>query len=651
MMMWGNVYVVGCIYKTSLFKNEIKERRKIKMKKFISVILTFLLILPILSQIPVSASSNIDVILNGQLITFPDAQPKIINNRTLVPVRSIAEALGGNVEWDQKTQTAIIQRGLNTAVFQIGKNKAYSKKIKSLDVDAKIIDGRTYIPLRAVSEIFDARVEWDGSKNRITISCDELTDKKIIDQFYTQGFFYFVHYYSEFQSNQNDLFYSFAKVLSDIDGFGEKIAIGGIENMVQLVGTGDFSSLLNNPLKDYNKDVLKKNVEKILENIPENNMVDTPINETVKTFLSYLKKGVKFEKKEFEAKAKKALNTEYFERIEKLSAIGEALGNFKWAGYTSEALEYFLNDYTTNALYLEILKNATNDSDLKKAISELETLYTKKAAGAFIKICDELKKEAGGEILNLVPMYSIATFLTDITTELTGVRKYAENVENATAIMNITFDLMFYYSDLFNNCYDWKNKELKSSTTQEQWSDVVNAFVISKAGLIEAYRCMEAITKDSAEKIYLNKQIELIESIKINQNLPDSNDEMFYLGDISKDIKQELCCNQWISNGVSAGTLQMFEFFEDGTYITATYGSNEPIGNYKLENNKLYLDGPWDNGDILEYNQKTNQWISTTVEVSISREYIDRNGNLKVDTEKKTLSKIPNEERYDWRSK
>ncbi len=109
--------------------------------------------------------------------TVMDVAPFIdkASNRTLVPLRFIGEALGASIDWDNKERKAIYKLGDETLYFWVGKKEAqiiigknYSKKI-SLDVAPIIVNSRTFVPVRYVSELLGAKVDWDGKTQTITI--------------------------------------------------------------------------------------------------------------------------------------------------------------------------------------------------------------------------------------------------------------------------------------------------------------------------------------------------------------------------------------------------------------------------------------------------------------------------------------------------
>jgi len=110
------------------------------------------------------------VILDNQRLSF-DVPPTIENGRTLVPLRAIFEALGADVEWDGQTRTVTAAKDNIQIKLQIGSTTAYKNDSPvQLDVPAKIINNRTLVPLRFVSEALGAKVDWYGPTQTITIT-------------------------------------------------------------------------------------------------------------------------------------------------------------------------------------------------------------------------------------------------------------------------------------------------------------------------------------------------------------------------------------------------------------------------------------------------------------------------------------------------
>ena len=110
------------------------------------------------------------VILDGRQLTF-EVAPVIENDRTLVPLRAIFEALGASVNWDNKTRTVTSTKDETTVVLAIGSTKpTVNGQVWPLDVPAKIKNDRTLAPLRFVGEAFGGKVDWNNTTRTITIT-------------------------------------------------------------------------------------------------------------------------------------------------------------------------------------------------------------------------------------------------------------------------------------------------------------------------------------------------------------------------------------------------------------------------------------------------------------------------------------------------
>lgn len=113
-------------------------------------------------------NSEIKILVAGKEIK-PETPAYIENGRTMVPLRFISEALGEKVDWKADTKTVIV--GDNKASLVIGEKEinANGKKI-AIDSPAVIKDSRTFVPLRAISEILGSKVDWESSTRSVKIS-------------------------------------------------------------------------------------------------------------------------------------------------------------------------------------------------------------------------------------------------------------------------------------------------------------------------------------------------------------------------------------------------------------------------------------------------------------------------------------------------
>ena len=137
------------------------------MKKFLFV---FAISLTMFFTVSASANGNICVYMNDDYVDF-DVPPQIINGRTLVPVRTIFENLGATVNWDGSTRTITSTKGSTTVIMQIDKATMQVNGTSiPLDTPPQIINGRTLVPVRAVAEAFGNRVTWDDETSTVIIS-------------------------------------------------------------------------------------------------------------------------------------------------------------------------------------------------------------------------------------------------------------------------------------------------------------------------------------------------------------------------------------------------------------------------------------------------------------------------------------------------
>ena len=126
-----------------------------------------------------SSADNADAIkvtYNGEAITF-DVQPEIVDDRVLVPMRAIFETLGAKVKWDGDSQTITSKKKSKTISMTIGStDMTKNDETYTFDVSPIIEDGRTLVPLRAISELLGLNVEWDENTKTVTIESSEDDD-------------------------------------------------------------------------------------------------------------------------------------------------------------------------------------------------------------------------------------------------------------------------------------------------------------------------------------------------------------------------------------------------------------------------------------------------------------------------------------------
>lgn len=126
-------------------------------------------------------ASAIDLIVNGNKLTL-DVEPTIVEQRTLVPLRAIFESLGAEVSWDQNTATATATKDETTISIAVGNKTAYINGAPTeLDVPAKIIDGRTLVPVRFISESLGAKVYWLQDAQTVRVATKLYSVVRVVD--------------------------------------------------------------------------------------------------------------------------------------------------------------------------------------------------------------------------------------------------------------------------------------------------------------------------------------------------------------------------------------------------------------------------------------------------------------------------------------
>ena len=114
--------------------------------------------------------------------------PVIINERTLLPVRAIVEELGGTVEWNENQQEVKLGYENNEIILTIDSTSALLNGTEqTLDTAPVIIGDRTMLPIRFIAESFDLKVEWNGETQEVTITMNNGNSITDLDMILIEG--------------------------------------------------------------------------------------------------------------------------------------------------------------------------------------------------------------------------------------------------------------------------------------------------------------------------------------------------------------------------------------------------------------------------------------------------------------------------------
>ena len=124
---------------------------------------------PKVTVVKVQIGSDI-MTVNGNAVQI-DAPAEIKNGRTFLPLRAISEALGATVDWIAETQGITVTLGDNSIGLQIGNTSAVvNGTVMTLDAAPYIKNSRTMVPFRVIAESLGATVEWDPVSRVVTIT-------------------------------------------------------------------------------------------------------------------------------------------------------------------------------------------------------------------------------------------------------------------------------------------------------------------------------------------------------------------------------------------------------------------------------------------------------------------------------------------------
>ena len=137
------------------------------MKRLLSLFLAVSMVFGL--TIPVFAAAGVKIKVDGKELT--DAQAILKDGSTLLPVRSVGNALGGDITWDAVTHTVVVEKGVTTVVMPVGESYIIvNEDVVSVSTPAQIINGRTYVPLRVLGDALNCGIKWVNETKTVEIT-------------------------------------------------------------------------------------------------------------------------------------------------------------------------------------------------------------------------------------------------------------------------------------------------------------------------------------------------------------------------------------------------------------------------------------------------------------------------------------------------
>ena len=194
------------------------------------------------------SASAINVHVNNNNVKM-DVAPVIVDGRTLVPVAAISNALNSSVSWDESSRTVTITKGDKVISLQLdNKTATVDGQVINLDVPAKSINGRTMVPVSFIAQAFNEKVEWHPSTQTVLINSTAPATLNI----------------PAVQVNPSQTTY---KIVRIVDGDTIIIDYNGVEERVRLIGVDTPESVHPDKTKNNEFGVIASNFSKgYLEN-------------------------------------------------------------------------------------------------------------------------------------------------------------------------------------------------------------------------------------------------------------------------------------------------------------------------------------------------------------------------------------------------
>lgn len=124
------------------------------------------------------AAKEVKIEIDGKEMVPKDMPAVIIDGRTMLPMRQIAQELGCEVNWNEAAKQIYVMRGSDIIVFTVDSKTGYENgKEFTMDVPATIVNDRTMLPVRALADALHLNIKWDDPNRIVSIQSGDTVVK------------------------------------------------------------------------------------------------------------------------------------------------------------------------------------------------------------------------------------------------------------------------------------------------------------------------------------------------------------------------------------------------------------------------------------------------------------------------------------------
>lgn len=134
-------------------------------------------------------AADVRIFVNGNELSFSGQEPVIQNDSVLIPFRSLFESIGAYVDWIPESRTILGSKELNVIeLFPENQTAMVNGEERELAAPVQIFEDTTMIPLRSVSELLDAKVDWEDETKTVSITTEQVGDHQISGKTITDSY-------------------------------------------------------------------------------------------------------------------------------------------------------------------------------------------------------------------------------------------------------------------------------------------------------------------------------------------------------------------------------------------------------------------------------------------------------------------------------